>query len=329
MADTHRVALLEEGLYEADGQIRDEVYEYGSFLQSKMYMAGVTCSNCHDPHSDALRLPGNALCGQCHLPTKYDQPTHHFHTAGTPGAQCVSCHMPERRYMVVDDRRDHSFRIPRPDESVRLGTPNTCTSCHTKRSDAWAAAAVRKWYGPAAAARPSFAAAFHAGRTQQPEAASLLSSLVADREQPPIVRATALTLLSRYAGARTIGAIDSAAQDPEPLVRRAAAESLNAIGDVVARARIGGRLLADPVRAVRVDAISALAGRAEDLFSAAKQQAFDAAVTEYREVQRGNADRAESHVNLGVLEAQLGRLPEAEAALRAAITRQPQFVPRT
>ncbi len=202
LADTHRVALLEEGLYEADGQIRDEVYEYGSFLQSKMYQAGVTCSNCHDPHSSALRLPGNALCGQCHVPTRYDQPTHHFHQAGTAGAQCVSCHMPQRRYMVVDDRRDHSFRIPRPDESVRLGTPNTCTACHSRRSGAWAAAAVQKWYGPAAAARPSFAAAFHAGRTRQPEGASLLSSLVADRAQPPIVRATALSLLSRYAGAR-------------------------------------------------------------------------------------------------------------------------------
>ena len=188
---------------------------------------------------------------------------------------------------------------------------------------------MQKWYGPAAAARPSFAAAFHAGRTQQPEGASLLSTLVADRAQPALVRATALTLLSRYAGARTNGAIDSATQDPEPLVRGAAAESLSAIGDVVARARIGGRLLADPVRAVRVDAIAALAGVPKTYFSAAEQQAFDTAVTEFREVQRGNADRAESHVNLGTLEAQLGRLPEAEAALRAAIARQPQFVPRT
>jgi Tfp pilus assembly protein PilF len=327
LADTHRAALLDEGLYEADGQIRDEVYEYGSFLQSKMYMAGVTCSDCHDPHSDALRLPGNALCAQCHLPTKYDQPSHHFHTAGTAGAQCASCHMPERRYMVVDDRRDHSFRIPRPDESMRLGTPNTCTSCHTKRSNAWAAAAVAKWHGPGAAARPSFAAAFHAGRTQQPEAASQLSSLVADRAQPPIVRATALTLLSRYAGAGTIGAIDSAAQDPDPLVRRVAADSLNAIGDVVARARIGGRLLADRVRAVRVDAMSALAGVPKTHFAAAEQQAFDAAVTEYRELQRGNADRAEALVNLGMFEAQLGRMQEADLALRTAIARQPQFVP--
>ena len=235
--------------------------------------------------------------------------------------------MPQRRYMVVDDRRDHCFRVPRPDESVRFGTPNTCTSCHTKRSAAWAAAAVEKWYGPSAAARPSFAAAFHAGRTRQAEGAALLSGLVADRTQPAMVRATALTLLSRYTGARTSGAIDDAAQDPDTLVRRAAAESLGAIGDVVSRARIGGRLLADPVRSVRLDAISALAGVPKTYLSASEQQAFDAAAAEYRQVQAANADRAEAHVNLGTFEAQLGHFPEAEAALRTAIARQPQFVP--
>ena len=136
-----------------------------------------------------------------------------------------------------------------------------------------------------------------------------------------------MTLLSRYAGADAIGAIDSAAQDPDPLVRRAAAESLNAMGDGVARARIGGRLLADPVRVVRVEAISALVGVPRTFFAAADQAAFDKAVTEFRDVQRGNADRAEAFVNLGTFEAQLGRMPEAEAALRTAIARQPQFVP--
>lgn len=327
LAQTHRVALLDEGLYESDGQILDEVYEYGSFVQSKMYQAGVTCSNCHNPHSGALLLPGNALCAQCHVPATYDQPTHHFHPAGTAGATCASCHMPERRYMVVDDRSDHSFRIPRPDESVRLGTPNACTTCHRTRSAGWAAAAVRKWYGPAAASRPSFAGAFHAARTLRADGAAALYALVADRQQPAIVRATALTLLQRYPGARTNGAVDTAVLDPDPLVRRAAAETLGAIDDPVSRARIGSRVLSDSVRAVRVDAVSALAGVPRGYFAASDQRALDAAVAEYRQVQQFNADRAESHVNLGMLEAQLGRPVEAEAALRAAIARQPQFVP--
>ena len=327
LADTHRVALLDDGLYEADGQIRDEVYEYGSFLQSKMYQAGVTCSNCHDPHSSALRLPGNALCGQCHVPARYDQPTHHFHHGwNLRRAVRVVSHAGAALH---GRRRPARSLLPHP-STRRVGTTGHAQHLHGMPLETLCRVGRRRRaevVGPAAAARPSFAAAFHAGRARQPEGASLLSTLVADRAQPALVRATALSLLSGYAGARTNGAIDSAAQDPEPLVRGAAAESLSAIGDVVARARIGGRLLADPVRAVRVDAIASLAGVPRTYFSAAEQQAFDAAVTEYREVQRGNADRAESHVNLGTLEAQLGRLPEAEAALRVAIARQPQFVP--
>ena len=70
--DTHAPILLDAGMYHADGQIQDEVYEYGSFRQSLMFQKGVTCSNCHDPHSLELRAPGNAVCAQCHLPEKFD-----------------------------------------------------------------------------------------------------------------------------------------------------------------------------------------------------------------------------------------------------------------
>ena len=137
--DGYLPALLEPGLYHADGQIDGEVYEYGSFLQSRMYHAGVTCSNCHDPHSAKLRADGNALCGQCHLPAKFDVSEHHHHQPGSTGAQCVNCHMPTKNFMVVDARRDHSIRIPRPDLSVALGTPNACTQCHAGSSAEWAA----------------------------------------------------------------------------------------------------------------------------------------------------------------------------------------------
>jgi formate-dependent nitrite reductase cytochrome c552 subunit len=140
--DYYEMALLEEGLYHADGQIQDEVFDVGSFLQSKMHAKGVRCSDCHNPHSLKLKFEGNALCAQCHVPAKYDTPAHHHHTMGTPGASCVECHMPATHYMVVDPRRDHSLRVPRPDLSVALGTPNACNNCHTKpeESAAWAAA---------------------------------------------------------------------------------------------------------------------------------------------------------------------------------------------
>jgi predicted CXXCH cytochrome family protein len=131
--DGFRIALLEPGLYFPDGQMLDEVYNYGSFLQSRMYARGVTCADCHDPHTQALRAPGNGVCAQCHDAASYDAPGHTMHPAGSPGASCAECHMPTRVYMGVDARHDHSFRIPRPDRTLSLGVPNACDKCHAER----------------------------------------------------------------------------------------------------------------------------------------------------------------------------------------------------
>ena len=124
----------ERGLYHADGQMLDEVYNYGSFKQSKMFAAGVTCSDCHEPHSAKLRAPADGVCLQCHASDKYAVAAHQRHEAVNPPLSCASCHMPARTYMVVDERHDHSFRVPRPDVSAKLGTPNACNDCHGDKS---------------------------------------------------------------------------------------------------------------------------------------------------------------------------------------------------
>lgn len=128
--------LLEPATYFADGQILDEVYVYGSFIQSKMFHKGVKCTDCHDPHTTKLKYSGNKVCTSCHQHPagKYDTEAHHHHQPGTPGSRCVECHIPETTYMEVDPRRDHSFRVPRPDLSVKLGLPNACTRCHLDRA---------------------------------------------------------------------------------------------------------------------------------------------------------------------------------------------------
>ena len=169
--DTHRLALLEDNLYWNDGQMRDEVYNWGSFVQSRMHAQGVTCSDCHDPHSLKLRAPANAVCAQCHLPAKFDTTGHTHHAAGTPGAACAACHMPTTTYMGVDARHDHSLRVPRPDISVQLGTPNACTQCHSKQSAHWAADAIGKWTGKPPASYQNFAATLRAGSTRCPRRA--------------------------------------------------------------------------------------------------------------------------------------------------------------
>ena len=182
LSDTHVVSPLARGLYSADGQMLDEVYNYGSFKQSRMFAAGVTCGDCHEPHGAKLRAPGDGVCLQCHAADKYAAVAHHRHATADPALACASCHMPARTYMVVDERHDHSFRIPRPDLSVKLGTPNACNDCHRDKPATWAAAAVESWHGPNRKGFQSYGEAFHAAWTEQADAAALLAVVASDSQ---------------------------------------------------------------------------------------------------------------------------------------------------
>jgi Flp pilus assembly protein TadD len=323
---TFRVALLDDGLYYDDGQNLDEVYEYGSFLQSRMFAAGVTCSNCHDPHSGRRRAEGNALCAQCHLASHYDSPQHHFHRADSDAARCVSCHMVQRTYMVIHGRRDHSLRVPRPDLSEKVGAPNACTGCHENRDARWAAQAIVRWYGPERHRGPRYAEAIHAGRNSLPGAEQALTTVIADETVPAIARATAVSLLPQYLSAKSLPIIVEASKDRNALVRRAAMEALTGL-DPQIRVPIAFRLLADPIRSVRLEALGGLLDSPPGALTADQQQTLDAAVTEYRRVQALNADRADAHVNLGMLEMRLGNRQAAQQAYEKAIELQPSFVP--
>src|SRR5262249_52554553 len=161
----------------------------------KMYHQGVTCSDCHNPHSGKLNQAGlNQTCTACHSAAKFDAVEHHHHEPYTAGGQCVNCHMPARTYMVIDVRRDHSFRLPRPDLSRKSGTPSACNQCHQDRSPAWAAGTIEKWFGPGVAQRPQFVEAIDAGRRGTANAETLLAALILNPTQPAIARASGLTL---------------------------------------------------------------------------------------------------------------------------------------
>ena len=326
VGDDYRVALLEQDLYYPDGQIKEEDYEYGSFIQSRMFHAGVTCSDCHEPHRLKIRAIGNNVCMQCHSGQKYDSPKHHFHKIGSAGAQCVECHMPTRTYMVVDPRRDHSIRIPRPDLSVKLGTPNACTNCHTGKSPQWALDSVDKWYGHAAQGFQRFAETLDAGSTTAPGAQESLERLIADREQPAIARATALSMLANYAPPPTGAAVRTGVIDDSALVRRAAARALSN-SDPGASANTLAPLLRDPVRAVRIEAAEVLAGLPADNFPADVAAAFSRATDEYISAQQLNADRPEAHLNLGLLYARENLFDKAEVELKTALSLDPGFTP--
>lgn len=325
LMDTHYPAALREELYYADGQIDDEVYVYGSFLQSKMYRKGVTCSNCHEPHSLKLKAAGNALCATCHLPTKFDTPKHHFHKVGEEAAQCISCHMPSRNYMVVDPRRDHSFRIPRPDLSIALGTPNACTQCHTERTNKWAAGSVTKWYGTKRGQETHYGEAIYAGRQGAVNAERLLIALAKDRTQPAIARATAGSLMRGYISPVTVPVLSALLHDPDPLVRVSALNTVDALPPQN-KLPLAQHLLTDPVRVVRIEAARVLADT-RSLLPAGERGALENTIGEYIETLKENADRPETHANLGNLLIRLGRLKEAEAAYKKAIHIDANFVP--
>ncbi len=328
LLDTHLVQLLTPGMYHADGQMQDEVYNYGSFLQSKMFQAGVTCGDCHDPHSLKLRAPANQVCAQCHNPGKYDTAAHHFHKPDSAGASCAACHTPTTTYMVVDPRHDHSLRIPRPDLSVQLGTPNACNNCHTDHPANWAADRVKQWYKEPLKGYQQFAEALHAGRTGAPGAEQALTQLAGDTSQPDIARATALAALNRYLSPASLDAVRQGLQDGDPLLRLGAIQALDNI-DPQRRLPLLFPLLQDPVRAIRIEAARGLAPLPAALLAqlpAAHRAVLDTATAEYIAAQQTNTDRPESHLNLGLLYTERGEFTQAETAYRTALKLQPRFV---
>ncbi|MFO0687271.1 MAG: multiheme c-type cytochrome [Myxococcota bacterium] len=321
--DHYRPTLLDRGLYHVDGQQRDEVYDWGSFLQSRMHARGVTCSDCHDPHSGSLRAEGDALCAGCHAAERYATSDHHHHRAGSTGSRCVACHMPTTTYMQVDPRHDHSLRVPRPDRAQALGVPDACGACHAEGGAARSAAAVRRWLGRDARSFAGQAEAIHAAESDAIDAGPRLRAVAGDAAQPPIVRATALARLDAARGRTSAETLVAATRDPDPLVRLGALEGLaNASPEV--RVRAAAALLDDPRRAVRFEAVRSLAPVAEAL-AAPGRTAFARESAAYVASLRRDADRAESRTQLGVFLAESGDAEGARRELEAALGLEPAF----
>jgi len=323
LLQTHKPALLDEHLYYADGQQLDEVYEYGSFLQSRLHAAGVSCGDCHDPHSLHIQTEPDVLCARCHLPASFATPAHHHHRSDSKGASCVACHMPARDYMVVDARRDHSFRVPRPDLTAKVGSPNACSGCHADRSVAWAEHAIEARYPRGRWRQPHYGEALDAGRRGRAGAEQRLAQLAGDAQMPGIVRATATELLGEYLSPASLPALERALQDPDGLVRSAALDAVSALAPAD-RVRLVPPLLRDTLRGVRIEAASALAAEAGQL-APVERPAFDAAAAEYRAAELANADRPESHSNLGALAARLGDRAAARREYETGLRIGPWF----
>ncbi len=360
--DFYTNQLLTQNIYYPDGQVLDEDYVHGSFIQSKMYHKGIRCTDCHDPHTARLKHSGNEVCTSCHQHpvAKYDTVAHHRHKPDGVGAQCVNCHMPTTTYMAVDARRDHSLRIPRPDLSSKLGTPNACTGCHLKlenvaadkrdrlklyqdwmlaaregdteiqaeldRVNAWCDAACDQWYGETRRRDEHFGLAIAAAQNREPTAKEQLLRVLSRRgaEAPYIARATALHVLMDVD--RSVAAAEAvkAIADEHPLVRSTAAEALLGSDSPTQSISLLEKALTDPIRSVRTEAARNLLQYPQNMWSGPANSAFRSALTELMQGLEVNNDRAGAHMAMGILASLEGRRQQAIAHYETAIAVEPQ-----
>jgi len=287
MLDHYSPQLIETPIYYPDGQILDEDYVYGSFVQSKMYRNNITCNNCHNSHTLKLKFDGNALCAQCHLPEKYNTPKHHFHKEDKEGALCINCHMPGKYYMGNDFRRDHSFRVPRPDLTLKYGTPNACAGCHKDKSNEWAWESFKKLFGQVDSIH--FSEKLAPGILGEPGADVGLSELINDKKQPEIVRASAVRALSHYNTEVFVDKFISFLNDESPLVR---GTTLDVLGEINTTDYVNYflPLLNDPKRTVRIKAFYALGGLTELQISEKYKISYQKVKKEFSAYLNTNAD---------------------------------------
>ncbi|MBY5991605.1 multiheme c-type cytochrome [Ferrimonas balearica] len=317
----YRLNLLSAARYHPDGQIDDENFVLGSFMQSKMAAAGVVCSHCHNPHSSELVAPEPRLCLQCHT-SNYAERAHHRHPNGAK-LHCSDCHMPVSTFMQVDPRHDHSFRVPRPDLSVSLGVPNVCSECHQKDAQ-WASDTLRRWYPDSPYQQQRhFAQAFAEGAQQRAEGERALAHVAQDHTEPDMVRAAALSRLLAYAGPNAALALARASRESSPLITLGV---IKGAGGLAAPDRwdLLNPLLDHPNPAFRADAAARLV-RVYSELTPSQQAALAPALQTHRQRLAFNADRGFGRVAMGDLARHLGQWPEAQAHYRDAVAIEPRF----
>ena len=327
LQETHAIAApLARDVYWPDGQMRDvaEAYNYVPFKQSRMFAAGVTCSNCHDPHSGKQRIAGDGVCLQCHTSELYAGTKHSRHQQANATPNCVSCHMPARTYMVVDSRHDHSLRVPRPDLSVKNGTPNACNDCHTDKPAQWAADAVDRWFGPDRKGFQTYMDAFAAASANRTDVRQLLASVAGDPNVPNVARANALVELGPYISPANADLARRSLANSDPTIRIAATDMLAAVPATQVWPLVAP-LLSDPVLGVRIRAANLLATVPTERQPPADRERFDKAAGEFVAALKFNADRPEDRSTLANFYARQGRSAEAEAEYKAALRLSPQY----
>ncbi|GGZ91742.1 tetratricopeptide repeat protein [Algibacter mikhailovii] len=293
----YMVQNITPSFYHGDGQIDDEDYVYGSFKQSKMYDEGVTCTDCHNAHSLKLKFDDNRLCTQCHISSDYDTEKHHFHKANTASSLCINCHMTGKNYMGNDFRRDHSFRIPRPDQSVEYDTPNACVGCHEGKSNQWAANAIVTWYGSERADHFSDALLISSKANITANERVMLDHFINDLQYPEIARATVIENLN-YETQESFNSLFKALQDSSAAIKfNALMKFRNMPRDL--RKSTALKYMEDSLRLVRIGAAQIVIDIDIHDYDPKDQPIVEATMGELETMLFSNADFSSGRMQLG------------------------------
>ncbi|MBX2848844.1 MAG: hypothetical protein KTR16_11020 [Acidiferrobacterales bacterium] len=313
-----RLQIMDDNAYFPDGQIKQETFVIGSFLQSKMHANGVTCANCHNPHSGAVLIEGNGLCLQCHSPVAYETTDHHQHQRSSEGSQCINCHMPARTYMEVDARRDHSFVVPNAKLSSALESPNACLNCHQDKDQNWLvdnlenSSTLKHW----ALLKRSLAD----GEDVYGELKAYL-----EESQPVMRRAALLTALADVPTQQSFDVAKQHLDSPDALIRRA---SLSALANMPSTVVLPNALslIDDPVRSVRFQALSLLLPSYQ-LLSALEKRTIADVLAEYEQSLVLAADSPEGQLAIANLAVSQRDFEMAEQAYQRALRIEPNLLP--
>ena len=324
-SDHYKNVKLSEAHYFSDGKIKDEVYVYNSFLQSKMYAEGVSCSDCHNPHSLERKGVGEQVCYQCHTPDKYTLSSHTKHKVGSTGANCIDCHMPSRIYMGVDERNDHSFRLPRPDLSVGSDTPNACNNCHKDKDATWATTAMKKWYGEIPVGYQNFSHALDALHSSDDKAEALMYEAL-ESKNPSIAKATLVSYLGLSPSKKSYNAVLENLQSDSVDIRLSAIEALAMFPPKYKLPKLFA-LLEDKSKVIRIEAARQISVYSRDGLDEKSIQLIKKTIQEYKQTLLFNADRAEVQNELAMLYINLQSYQKAEEAYNEAIRISPMLMP--
>lgn len=156
-----RLPQLGDEALQPDGRTRTFAYQEGHLYSDCYRNGGMTCTSCHDPHSQNYRdvtgagLPGrfdDHQCTSCHASKADSVSRHTGHADNSPGSRCTACHMPylqqpELGSAIPYARSDHSIPIPRPVADSAIGIVSSCKGCHTDKSATALGADVQRMFG--------------------------------------------------------------------------------------------------------------------------------------------------------------------------------------